>query len=175
MPLLKHGEWILDTWRFYPDDQPIPSAKPKIVTVARLKGDDGEFLFHCDCQLGVRLESHEKIEDLEPWLERLQLVALVFPKFADGRAFSSAAMLREQYGFAGEIRAVGNVLVDQYPFMRRVGFDAFEVEQGRALDSWKKARIGIGLAYQYDDRSPDGPAAVWRARRGNRPLTLAAE
>ena len=174
MPLLKDGEWILDSWRFYPDDQPIPSAKPKIVTLARLEGDDGEFLFHCGCRLGVRLESHEKVEDLEPWLERLQLVALVFPKFADGRAFSSAAMLREHYGFSGEIRAVGNVLVDQYPFMRRVGFDAFEVEQGRALDSWKKARIGIGLTYQYDDKAEDTATAVWRARQGLQPA-LAAE
>ena len=174
MPLLKNNEWIIDTWRFYPEDQPVPSAKPKIVTLARLQGDDGEFLFQCGCNLGVRLESHEKVEDLQPWLERLQLVALVFPKFADGRAFSSAAMLRQHYGFAGEIRAVGNVLVDQYPFMRRVGFDAFEVEPGRVHESWKKARIGIGLTYQYDDRSPDGPAAVWRARRNLQPA-LAAE
>ena len=174
MPLLKNGEWILDTWRFYADDQPIPSARPKIVTLARLQGDDGEFLFHCGCNLGVRLESHEKVEDLEPWLERLQLIALVFPKFVDGRAFSSAAMLRGHYGFKGEIRAVGNVLVDQYPFMRRVGFDAFEVEPGRAQDSWKKARIGIGLAYQYDDTSEAEATAVWRARRGVRPA-LAAE
>ena len=174
MPLLKNGEWILDTWRFYPDDQPVPSARPKIVTLARLKGDDGEFLFHCDCQLGVRLESHEKIEDLEPWLERLQLIALAFPKFADGRAFSSAAMLRQHYHFAGEIRAVGEVLVDQYPFMRRVGFDAFEVEPGRVLESWKNAKIGIGLAYQYDDKAADQATAVWRARRNLQPA-LAAE
>jgi uncharacterized protein (DUF934 family) len=174
MPLLKNGDWILDNWRFYADDQPVPSAKPKIVTLARLKGDDGEFLFHCDCQLGVRLESHENIEDLEPWLERLQLVALVFPKFADGRAFSSAAMLRQHYGFAGEIRAVGEVLVDQYPFMRRVGFDSFEVAQGRALESWRNASIGIGLAYQYDDQVENEATAVWRARRSLQ-SALAAE
>lgn len=175
MPLFKNGEWIQDSWRFYPDDQPVPSAKPKLVTLARLQGDDGEFLYHCGCPLGVRLESHEKVEAIEPWLERLQLVALAFPKFADGRAFSAAAMLREHYGFAGEIRAVGEVLVDQYPFMRRVGFDAFEVAEGRALDSWTKARIGMRLAYQYDDRAADAPAAVWRARRGTPSLTLAAE
>jgi uncharacterized protein (DUF934 family) len=174
MPLLKNGEWILDTWRFYADDQPIPSTRPKIVTLARLQGDDGEFLFHCDCQLGVRLESHEPVEALEPWLERLQLVALVFPKLADGRAFSAAAILRRHYGFAGEIRAVGEVLVDQYPFMRRVGFDAFEVAQGRPLESWRNARIEVGLAYQYDD-SVDATTAIWRARRRALPALAAAE
>lgn len=175
MPLLKHGEWILDHWRFYPDDQPIPATKPKIVTLARLKGDDGEFLFHCACNLGVRLEPHEKVEELEPWLVRLQLVALVFPKFADGRAFSSAAMLREHYGFKGEIRAVGEVLVDQYPFMRRAGFDAFEVAEGRALQSWKSARIEVGLAYQYDDKAETGVVPVWRARSRAATQAIAAE
>jgi uncharacterized protein (DUF934 family) len=174
MPLLKNDDWILDPWRFYPDEQPIPSTKPKIVTLARLQGDDGEFLFHCACNLGARLESDEKVEALEPWLQRLQLVALTFPKFADGRAFSSAAVLRQHYGFKGEIRAVGEVLVDQYPFMRRVGFDAFEVAPGRPLESWKNARIGIHLAYQYDDKSETEATAVWRARRGPQPA-LAAE
>jgi uncharacterized protein (DUF934 family) len=175
MPLLKNGEWILDHWRFFADDQPVPSTRPKIVTLARLKGDDGEFLFHCDCQLGVRVEPHEPVETLEPWLRRLQLVALVFPKFADGRAFSAAAILRQHYGFTGEIRAVGEVLVDQYPLMRRVGFDAFEVAPGRALESWQRARIELSLAYQYDDR--DGAAAlpVWRARAQARSAMLAAE
>lgn len=175
MPLLKNGEWILDHWRFYPDDQPIPAARPKIVTLDRLKGDDGEFLFHCACNLGVRLEPQEQVEALEPWIARLQLIALVFPKFADGRAFSTAAILREQYGFQGEIRAVGEVLVDQYSFMRRAGFDAFEVAEGRALESWKKARIEVGLAYQYDDKAETGVLPVWQARRQARIQAIAAE
>ncbi len=175
MPLLKNGEWIEDDWRFYADDQPVPTQRPKIVTLARLQGDDGEFLFHCACRLGVRLESHEPVEALEAWLKRLELVVLVFPKFADGRAFSAAAVLRQRYRFKGEIRAVGEVLVDQHPFMRRVGFDAFEVAPGRALESWRNARIDVGLAYQYDDSASDAATAVWRARRGRPDLTLAAE
>ncbi len=175
MPVLKNGEWITDDWRFYPDEQPVPTQQAKIVTLARLQGDDGEFLFHCACRLGVRLESDEPVEALEPWLGRLQLIALVFPKFADGRAFSAAAMLRRHYRYAGEIRAVGEVLVDQYPFMRRVGFDAFEVAEGRPLESWQRARIGIELAYQYDDAATDAATAVWRARHRSRPTLVAAE
>ena len=175
MPLLKNGEWIFDHWRFYADDQPVPTTRPKMVTANRLKGDDAEFLFHCDCQLGVRLEPDERVEDLEPWLNRLQLVALVFPKFADGRAFSTAVMLRQHYGFAGEIRAVGEVLVDQYPLMRRAGFDAFEIASGRALESWRQARIEMSLAYQYDDQDSDGLVPVWRARSRVRTAVLAAE
>jgi uncharacterized protein (DUF934 family) len=175
MPLLKHGDWIEDEWRFYADDQPVPTQRPKIVTLARLQGDDGEFLFHCACRLGVRLESHEPVEALEPWLKRLELVALVFPKFADGRAFSAAAILRQRYGFRGEIRAVGEVLVDQHPFMRRVGFDSFEVAAGRPFQSWQAARIEVGLAYQVDDSDTGAATAVWRARRRTAPVLAAAE
>lgn len=175
MPLLKNGEWVDDTWRFYADDQPVPATKPKIVTLARLEGADGEFLYYCACNLGVRLEPDQRVEALEPWLKRLQMVALVFPKFADGRAFSSAAMLRQHYGFRGEIRAVGEVLVDQYPLMRRAGFDAFEIAPGRTLESWQQARIEMSLAYQYDDRNSDGLVPVWRARSRSRTTMLAAE
>ena len=178
MPLLKNGEWIEDAWRYIADDEKLPATGPKIVTLARLLGDDAEYLFHCGCQLGVRLTSGEKVEDLEPWLPRLGLVALDFPKFADGRAFSSAAILRRRYRFKGEIRATGEVLVDQYQFMRRTGFDSFEVAEGRALESWQKADIEMDVVYQYDDLAPGNGQSraldVWRARRDAR-LAVAAE
>ena len=175
MPLLKNGEWVEDTWRFFADDQPVPATRPKIVTLERLEGADGEFLYYCACHLAVRLEPEARVEALEPWLKRLQMVALVFPKFADGRAFSTAAMLRQHYGFGGEIRAVGEVLVDQYPLMRRAGFDAFEIASGRALESWRQARIEMSLAYQYDDLDSGGVVPVWRARSRTRTAMLAAE
>ena len=56
----------------------------------------------------------------------LRLIALVFPSFKDGRAYSQARLLREQYGFRGELRATGNVLRDQFLFLVRAGFDSFE-------------------------------------------------
>ncbi len=165
MSLFKHGEWTTDDWRFVADDEPLPAVGPKIVTLARLQGDDGEYLFHCGCPLGVRLESGEPVEALEPWLNRLSLVALGFPAFVDGRAFSAAAILRQRHGFAGEIRAVGNVLVDQHAFMLRVGFDAFEVAEGRALESWRTALLDVPFAYQYDDTASTPVQSIWQARR----------
>ncbi|MEZ5866192.1 MAG: hypothetical protein R3D25_19745, partial [Geminicoccaceae bacterium] len=65
MSLLKQGEWTTDHWRFVADDEPLPAAGPKIVTLARLQGDDGDYLFHCGCPLGVRLESGAPVEALE--------------------------------------------------------------------------------------------------------------
>ena len=80
------------------------------------------------------------VDAILPDLDRLSLVALSFPKFGDGRAFSKASILRGQHGFKGEIRAVGDVLWDQLQLMRRCGFDAFLIENEptlKALDSGK--------------------------------------
>ncbi len=90
--------------------------------------------------LGVRIEPGQRVEQIEPWLQRLALVALSFPSFADGRAFSTARILRERYGFAGEIRAVGDVQIDRYQFMRQCGFDAFEIRPERATRTGRGPR-----------------------------------
>ena len=73
----------------------------------------------------VRVEPGDDARDLIPHLDRLALVEVNFPAFGDGRGYSSARILREA-GYAGEIRAVGDVLVDQVAYMRRCGFDSFE-------------------------------------------------
>ena len=96
------------------------------------------------------------IAELAPHLDRLALVALEFPSFKDGRAYSQARVLREQYGFHGELRATGNVLRDQLPFMVRCGFDSFESEQKGFADALATARTLFSVVYQpaEDDRTP---------------------
>ena len=129
MPLLKAGRFVADDWLALADDEAVAAGGRIIVPLARLLAEaaavDG---FAGD--LGVRLEPGQRVEQIEPWLDRLALVALSFPSFADGRAFSTARILRERYGFAGEIRAVGDVQIDRYQFMRQCGFDAFEISPG---------------------------------------------
>ena len=78
--------------------------------------------------------NNRDVDDLVPYLDRLAAVALVFPSFRDGRAYSQARLLRERYGFAGELRATGQVLRDQFVFMLRAGFDAFEVKKDSDAD-----------------------------------------
>ena len=73
--------------------------------------------------------NNRKVAELAPYLDRLALVALVFPTFRDGRAYSQARLLRERHGFRGELRATGQVLRDQFMFLVRAGFDAFEVKK----------------------------------------------
>ena len=97
-----------------------------IVTAARFLAD-AEALSQREAPVGVIWPNNRPIAELAPYLDRLALVALVFPLFRDGRAYSQARILRERYGFGGELRATGQVLRDQFLFLLRAGFDSFEV------------------------------------------------
>jgi uncharacterized protein (DUF934 family) len=112
--------------------------------------------------VGLLLTAGESIDDIVDDLPRLALIALDFPKFSDGRAFSTARLLREKYGFKGELRATGNVLADQIPFMRRVGFDSYEVTNEPTRRALAEGRIiDVTLHYQ--------PTGVAEASAGSRP------
>lgn len=98
-----------------------------IVPLAQLEAE-GESVFAHAGRAGVRLPNDRGVEPILPWLAKLSLVAIEFPKHVDGRGYSLARLLRERHGFTGEVRAVGNVLRDNLLFMHRCGFDAFELD-----------------------------------------------
>jgi uncharacterized protein (DUF934 family) len=108
----------------------------------------------------VRIEPGDDARELLPHLERLALVEVNFPAFGDGRGYSSARILREA-GYEGELRAVGDVLVDQLAYMRRCGFDAFEPDQQLDMDDVKAAFERWPEVYQTaaDTRTP-----IWTKR-----------
>ena len=110
----------------------------------------------------VRIEPGEDARDLVPHLGRLKLVEIAFPKFRDGRGYSSAAVLR-QAGFNGEIRAAGDVLVDQLGFMRRVGFDSFAPN---APPGAKVVQATLGRYPYVYMKAADGRPPVWALRHG---------
>lgn len=110
----------------------------------------------------VRIESGEDARALLPHLDRISLVEVSFPKFRDGRGYSSARILREA-GYTGELRAQGDVLVDQIPLMRRCGFDSFAPEA--PVD---EATLAASLA-RYDhvyQGAADAAVPVWKRRHG---------
>jgi phosphoadenosine phosphosulfate reductase len=115
-----------DDWLVLGAEEEPPAGRPVIVPLARLLAEPGRFLAH-DAPLGILVAAGEDVRQAADVLDRIQLVALDFPKFSDGRNLSTARRLRERLGFAGEIRAVGDVLADQIPLMRRCGIDAFAV------------------------------------------------
>jgi uncharacterized protein (DUF934 family) len=143
------------------DDQPIPPGD-LIISLTRFQAE-GEGLLSEGRAVGVRLESDEEIEALAYDLPRLAVVALAFPKFGDGRAYTSAKILRERYDYKGEIRAVGDVLREQAGFMVRVGFDAFEPADGSTVEDLQRAVHRFRHVYQ---RSADRRAPAFAERGG---------
>lgn len=115
-------------------------------------------------RLAVLVEPADDVSRLAPHVARLALVAVAFPAFNDGRAFSHAALLRTRLGYRGEIRAVGDVLIDQIPLMLRCGIDSFAVSDGVALERLEQGRLtGIPLHYQPAARpAATTPAYAWR-------------
>jgi uncharacterized protein (DUF934 family) len=140
------------------DDEPVTGADA-IVSLGRLLSGKG---IRADgMRLGVWLEPEDEVEALEGRLDEIDLVALAFPKFRDGRAFTSARLLRERLGFTGEVRAVGDVLLDQAGFMVRCGFDAFSPADGSTVEAWAAAAGRHRHVYQ---RAADGRAPAFAER-----------
>ena len=114
--------------------------------------------------LGVLINPADYVRKLEGHLDRLALVAVAFPAFNDGRAFSHASLLRSRLDFGGEVRAVGDVLIDQIPLMLRCGVDSFAVSNATALKRLAEGRLpGIAVHYQPTAKpSADAKSYSWR-------------
>lgn len=113
---------------------------------------------------GVMVQPAENVGALAPLLDRVAIIALNFPAFSDGRAFSQAMLLRQRLGYTGELRAVGNVLLDQVPLMLRTGFDSFEISHEPTQRRLVEKRLpGIDLHYQPSaDATQAGQSYSWR-------------
>ena len=107
-------------------------------------------------ELGVWLASADRPEVLKGDIAHFQVIAIDFPKFADGRGYSIAYNLRARLGYAGELRAIGDVLRDQLFYMSRVGFDAFATREDRNIHDALKGLTDFSEAYQtsWDQKAP---------------------
>lgn len=159
MPLIERGRIVEDAWVAVADDAPIPADRPALITADRLLALPADM--PRTAPLGVVWPNARPVADLAPHLGRLSLVALVFPTFRDGRAYSQARLLRERHGFRGTLRATGQVLRDQFRFLVRVGFDALDAKKPEDA-----AHFAQSLAFYSVDYQPvaAGDAAVLRVR-----------
>jgi uncharacterized protein (DUF934 family) len=147
MPLIKNGAIIADPYVAVADDAVLPDGKPIIVSAARLVSGAAEILGR-GTPVGVIWPNNKNVIDLAPLLDRLAVVALVFPNFKDGRAYTQARLLRERYGWKGELRATGQVLRDQFVFLVRAGFDALEVTKAGDAEAFAQALARYTVFYQ---------------------------
>ena len=147
MPLVKDGKITNDEFVHLADDAEIPGDGAILVSAARFLGD-AEALSRREGRTGVIWPNNRDLDDLVPFLDRLAVVALVFPTFRDGRAYSQARLLRERHHYHGELRATGQVLRDQFLFMLRAGFDSFEVKKPADAEAFANTVKRYSVFYQ---------------------------
>jgi uncharacterized protein (DUF934 family) len=160
MRLIKNGEIAEDLYRRLPDDAPLPDEGAVLVSADRLLADTDAMIRHQGA-LGVLWPNDRSLSELAPHLDRLALIVLGFPSFRDGRAYSQARILRERYGFRGELRATGQILRDQFLFLLRSGFDAFEVTKETDVAAFTDSVRRFSVFYQP---GADGSLSVFRRR-----------
>ena len=133
MPLVKNGKIVSD-----PHSGEVLTLEPFLEMAAADPKDTAQ----------VRLMPDDDPAKLEPFFDQLEVIEISFPRYADGRGYSQAQLLRRRLGFKGEIRAVGDVLQDQLLFMLRSGFDAFELNRQDAADAFMAASKEYSAFYQ---------------------------
>ena len=155
MPLYRESGIVDDPWTRLADDAALPADGMIVVSFAHWRQARAALLARRG-PVGVALANTDPVEALAFDASRLDLIALDFPKFSDGRAYSQARLLRGRLGYQGELRATGGVLQDQAPFMLRCGFDSFESDQKGFGEALARARTLFSVVYQpaEDDRSP---------------------
>lgn len=160
MRFIKEGAFATDRFLRVADDAPLPPEGAVMLPATR-------FLAEADAlagrKTGVVWPNNRDIAELAPHLAHLAVVALIFPHFRDGRAYSQARLLRQRFGYRGELRATGQVLRDQFLLMLRAGFDAFEVLKDGDAAHFAEAVARYSRFYQPSlDRRP----VIAHARRG---------
>lgn len=154
----RNGAFEADPWQVVADDAAIPADAAVIVSLARLLAAGSDL--PAREYLGVVVGPADTVEALAPLLGRVALVAVTFPKFNDGRGFSQARLLAERLGFEGEIRAVGEVLLDQIALMLRVGITALKVDNAPTRAALAAGRLPT-VPYHYQPAT-DTPAVAGR-------------
>jgi uncharacterized protein (DUF934 family) len=164
MPLVKNAARVQDPFTRIDDDGEIPADGAILVSAARLEAEWEVLASRAD-PVGVVWPNNRPVADLAPYLSGLAIVALVFPIFRDGRAYTQAHHLRERHGFAGEVRATGHVLRDQFLHMYRAGFDAYEVSKEADVDAVIEVLNRYSSFYQP---AVDGRTTILRQRLASR-------
>jgi uncharacterized protein (DUF934 family) len=153
--LVRNGAVVADRFVDATGLAEIPASGAVIVSLEQWRAAQDVLIARRD-PVGIRLKSDQHPREIAEDLAHFTVIALDFPVFRDGRAYSYARLLRERYGYAGELRAVGDVLLEQLHFMERVGFDAFEIASDDPVADWRTAAGEFTTWYQAtgDGRQP---------------------
>jgi uncharacterized protein (DUF934 family) len=146
--------FVSDPWRIVTDDTDIPLSGYAIVNLKRWRAEQAALVASA-VPIGVRIEADDALEPETDGYQHLSLIVLAFPKFSDGRSYSKSRLLRERLGYGGELRATGEVLLDQVPLMQRAGFDTLEITHMPTIAALQRGHLpGIARTYQSTGTSP---------------------
>ena len=161
--LIKGDALVKETWHLLPADTTLEglSNSDDLIVPLDLWLEHSHALKARDGGLGVWLNSDEEVEAIADHLEHFQVVALNFPVFSDGRSYSNARLLRDRYGYKGEVRAIGDVLRDQLFLMKRCGFDAYVIREDRNAEEALQSLKDFSEVYQA---ATDQPQPLFRRR-----------
>lgn len=164
MALVKNGVIVDDPFVDASGADALPAEGALIVNLDQWR-DSRDALIARGTPVGLRLKSDQSPELVASDVEHFDVIALEFPRFRDGRAYSYARLLRERYGYTKELRAVGDVLLEQLFFMLRTGFDAFEIEGSDPVGAYETALADFSVWYQP---TADGRATAMQLRHARR-------
>jgi uncharacterized protein (DUF934 family) len=163
--IIRDAAVVADDWNLIPaseDGAAVALPAGKIIVPLNVWLAQRDVLLERNQPIGVWLDSHQDPSELADAIHRFAVIAVNFPKFADGRGYSSATLLRSRYGFKGELRAIGDVLRDQLFYMKRVGFNAFAVRADKDIHDALKALKDFSEVYQG---SVNQPVPLFKRRR----------
>ncbi len=161
MALIKDGIEVTDSFVSAAGLEVLPESGDLIVSLDQWRESRDALIARGDA-LGIVLKSDEHPDAIADDVQHFSVIALEFPAFTDGRAYSYARILRDEYGFEKELRAVGDVLLEQLLYMNRVGFNSFEIVGDNDLEQWKVAVADFTVWYQPTN---DGRSSIRDLRR----------
>jgi uncharacterized protein (DUF934 family) len=162
MRVIKDRAVVNDDWQLIREldcSKPIPEGKV-ILSFIDWQASRDELLKR-DTEHAIWIDGDTEIEDLLEDLEHFSIIALDFPAFKDGRSYSHACLLRQRYGYKGDLRAIGDVLRDQLFYMQRCGMNSFEVREDKDIEDALKSLNEFSVRYQA---AADGAVPIYKQR-----------
>ncbi len=159
MQIIKKGSIVEDSWQLLGMEEPLVDGN-NIVPFSRWQAEREQLLAHKG-QLGLLMSGGDDLDAVVRDMAHFTVIALSFERFADGRSYSYARLLRERYNYSGELRAVGDVQRDQLNYMKRCGFDSFVMAEGQNIEASLKAFDEFSNYYQT---AADQAQPIYRQR-----------
>lgn len=171
MALYRNGQFEADAWHRLEAAEDLPAQGHVLLSLAQWQQVSAKR--ESNVAFGVLLEPGDIAEAIADDLPQLALVAVNFPKFTDGRGYSTARILRDRYKFAGELRATGDILFDQLQLYERCGFDTLEIKDPTTLKLLAEGRKPVMTLFYQPSESPEAKdrSSPWRRRAGSAQTT----